>query len=133
MIMQGGTKNLMTIQFYLNGELRREDFISPTKTVLDYLRINAGLTGTKEGCAEGDCGACTIVFMRVNKDGSPNFEAINSCLLVMPQLDGENVITVEGLEKDGKQSNTNIEKDIKNKKQSELKTENKKEINETIS
>ena len=44
MIMQGGTKNLMTIQFYLNGELRREDFISPTKTVLDYLRINAEIS-----------------------------------------------------------------------------------------
>ena len=96
-----GKESTMTIQFYINGELRREDAISPTTTVLDYLRVSAGQTGTKEGCAEGDCGACTIVVVRKNKDGEPLYEAVNSCLLILPQLDGANVVTVEGLAKDG--------------------------------
>ncbi|HIO38229.1 MAG TPA: 2Fe-2S iron-sulfur cluster binding domain-containing protein, partial [Rhodospirillales bacterium] len=91
----------MTIQFYLNGELRREDAVSPTTTVLDYLRVSAGKTGTKEGCAEGDCGACTIVVVRKNGDDEPLYEAVNSCLLILPQLDGANVVTVEGLARDG--------------------------------
>ena len=91
----------MTIQFYLNGELRQENAVSPTTTVLDYLRVSAGKTGTKEGCAEGDCGACTIVVVRKNKDDEPLYEAVNSCLLILPQLDGANVVTVEGLAKDG--------------------------------
>ena len=87
----------MPIQFYLNGELCREEGISPTTTVLDYLREYAGQTGTKEGCAEGDCGACTIVLVRYNEDGKPIYEAVNSCLLILPQLDGTNIITVEGI------------------------------------
>ena len=50
------------IRFQLNGHWRTENAISPSMTVLDYLRLNARLTGTKEGCAEGDCGACTVVL-----------------------------------------------------------------------
>ena len=87
----------MAIQFYLNGELRQEDSLPPTTTVLDYLREHAGLTGTKEGCAEGDCGACSIVLVRDGDDGKATYEAVNSCLLVLPQLDGRSVVTVEGL------------------------------------
>jgi xanthine dehydrogenase small subunit len=88
----------VAISFTLNGELREESSVSPTMTTLDFLRENAGLTGTKEGCAEGDCGACTIVMVR---NGSDRLEAVNSCLLVVGQLDGAEVVTVEGLAEKG--------------------------------
>lgn len=88
----------MAISFTLNGELREESSVSPTMTALDFLRENAGLTGTKEGCAEGDCGACTIVMVR---NGSDRLEAVNACLLAMGQLDGARVVTVEGLSDKG--------------------------------
>jgi xanthine dehydrogenase small subunit len=88
----------VAISFTLNGELREESSVSPTMTTLDFLRENAGLTGTKEGCAEGDCGACTIVMVR---NGSDRLEAVNSCLLVVGQLDGAQVVTVEGLAEKG--------------------------------
>jgi len=89
----------VAISFTLNGELREESSVSPTMTALDFLRENACLTGTKEGCAEGDCGACTIALVR---NGSDRLEAVNSCLLAVGQLDGAEVVTVEGLaEKDG--------------------------------
>ena len=86
----------MAIQFYLNGELRQVASVAPTTTVLDYLRDHAGLPGTKEGCAEGDCGACTIVVADTI-DGRPDYQAVNSCLLMLPQLDGKHVFTVEGV------------------------------------
>ena len=90
----------MAIRFYLNGELRREETLPPTTTVLDYLRSHLGLTGTKEGCAEGDCGACSIVLVRPEEDGKPVYEAVNACLLMLPQMDGRTIVTVEGLEGD---------------------------------
>ncbi len=86
----------MALQFTLNGEMREVSGVSPTMTVLDYLREQAELTGTKEGCAEGDCGACTIVLAET-VDGEPKYEAVNSCLLMVPQLAGKHVFTVEGL------------------------------------
>jgi xanthine dehydrogenase small subunit len=84
------------IRFQLNGVSRSVDNIPPTMTVLDYLRGVERLTGTKEGCAEGDCGACTIAVARPGPDG-PRFEAVNSCLMLVPQLEGRDVLTVEGL------------------------------------
>lgn len=89
---------VLAINFTLNGEVRSEASVSPTRTVLEYLREERGLTGTKEGCAEGDCGACSIVLMR---NGSDRIEAVNSCLLTMGQLDGARVATVEGLSEKG--------------------------------
>ncbi|MBO6782728.1 MAG: xanthine dehydrogenase small subunit, partial [Alphaproteobacteria bacterium] len=88
----------MAISFTLNGEERQESAVSPTKTVLEYLRENAALTGTKEGCAEGDCGACTVVMVR---PGTEQRVAVNSCLLTLGQLDGAEVVTVEGLSERG--------------------------------
>lgn len=66
--------------------------VSPTRTLLDWLREERGLTGTKEGCNEGDCGACTV--MVTDGEGA---KALNACILFLPQLDGRAVRTVEGL------------------------------------
>lgn len=85
------------IRFQLNGRWRTENGISPSMTLLDYLRLNARLTGTKEGCAEGDCGACTVVVGLPQGDGRIAYRAVNSCLVMVPQVDGLPVITVEGL------------------------------------
>jgi xanthine dehydrogenase small subunit len=85
------------IRFRLNGHWRTENTISPTMTLLDYLRQNAHLTGTKEGCAEGDCGACTVVVGLPQEDGRIVYRAVNSCLVLVPQVDALPVITIEGL------------------------------------
>ena len=91
---------MTAVRFLLNGEPRSEHDASPSMTVLDWLRTRAQLTGTKEGCAEGDCGACTVVLgRRVN--GSLQFQAVNSCLMMLPQIDNCAVLTVEGLATDG--------------------------------
>jgi xanthine dehydrogenase small subunit len=82
----------MKIEFLLNGETVSVDGESPTSTLLDYLREVCGLTGTKEGCNEGDCGACSV--MVTDGDGA---KALNSCILFLPQLHGKSVRTVEGL------------------------------------
>lgn len=82
----------MKIEFLLNGETVQLDQASPTGTLLDYLRENRGLTGTKEGCNEGDCGACTV--MVTDGDGA---KALNACILFLPQLHGKSIRTVEGL------------------------------------
>ena len=65
--------------------------VDPTATLLDWLREDRGLTGTKEGCNEGDCGACTVM---VTDEGGA--KALNSCILFLPQLHGKAVRTVEG-------------------------------------
>ena len=84
---------MAAVRFVLNGERRAVDRVPPTMTVLDWLRTVAHLTGTKEGCAEGDCGACTIAL---SKNGR-RYQAVNACLMMLPQLDGCSVLTVEGL------------------------------------
>ncbi|MEL7344580.1 MAG: xanthine dehydrogenase small subunit [Pseudomonadota bacterium] len=82
----------MEIRFRLNGEDVTLDVIDPTVTLLDWLRETRGLTGTKEGCNEGDCGACSV--MVTDAGGA---KALNACILFMPQLDGCAVRTVEGI------------------------------------
>ena len=82
----------MNIAFLLNGESVELAEVSPTETLLDWLREKRGLTGTKEGCNEGDCGACTV--MVTDADGT---RALNACILFLPQLHGKAVRTVEGL------------------------------------
>ncbi len=81
----------MQVRFRLNGD-PVEAQVSPTTTLLDWLREARGLTGTKEGCNEGDCGACTVMLT----DGA-GARALNACILFMGQLDGQAVRTVEGI------------------------------------
>ena len=80
------------IAFLLNGTPVRVEGDTPTRTLLDWLREARGLSGTKEGCNEGDCGACTV--MVTDATGS---RALNACILFLPQLHGKAVRTVEGL------------------------------------
>lgn len=82
------------IRFLLGHEARAIDTIDPTMTVLRYLREHEHITGTKEGCAEGDCGACTVVIGELGDDGI-TYKAVNSCIQFVPLLDGKQLITVE--------------------------------------
>ncbi|MDJ0712220.1 MAG: xanthine dehydrogenase small subunit [Woeseiaceae bacterium] len=87
-----------TIRFVLNGEAVEIDVVDPTRTVLQFLREDLRLTGTKEGCAEGDCGACTVVVVQMDSTGDDiEVRTINSCIQFLPTLDGKELITVEGL------------------------------------
>ena len=85
-----------SIKFILNGRLTEESSLPPSTTLLQYLREKAHLTGTKEGCAEGDCGACTVAVGRLNK-GKVDYQSINACIAFLPTLDGREVVTVEHL------------------------------------
>ncbi len=69
--------------------------------MLDYLRLTKGAVGTKEGCAEGDCGACTVVLGRL-RDGALVYEPVNACILLLGQVDGGEVVTVEDLAEGGR-------------------------------
>ena len=68
--------------------------------MLDYLRLTERATGTKEGCAEGDCGACTVVLRRLRGERLV-YEPVNACILLAGQADGSEIITVEDLARDG--------------------------------
>lgn len=85
-----------TLRFILGEELIEIAGCDPTLTVLDWLRLDRRLTGSKEGCAEGDCGACTVVIGRLDR-GKLRYEAINACIRFLPTLDGCHLLTVEHL------------------------------------
>jgi xanthine dehydrogenase small subunit len=91
------------LRFNLNGTWIEERDVSPTTTLLRYLRDERGLSGTKEGCAEGDCGACTVAVAERGPDGKAAWRAVNSCLLLLPMLQGKHVLTVEALRGAGPQ------------------------------
>lgn len=80
------------VAFHLNGTPVRVRIADPARTLLDWLRDERGLTGTKEGCNEGDCGACTVMVT-----GADGPRALNACILFLPQLQGRAVRTVEGI------------------------------------
>jgi xanthine dehydrogenase small subunit len=84
------------VRFLLGQELRELDRVDPTMTVLDWLRLVERRTGTKEGCNEGDCGACTVVIGRL-RDGRIRYRAVNACIRFVGQLDGCQLLTVEDL------------------------------------
>ena len=85
-----------TVRFLLGDRLQEIGQIDPTMTLLDWLRLEKRLYGTKEGCAEGDCGACTVVVGRLDGD-RVRYEAINACIRFLPTLDGCQLLTVEHL------------------------------------
>lgn len=82
----------MDISFHLNGAFVTAQGVKATTTVLDWLREARGLTGTKEGCNEGDCGACTVMI-----SDATGTRALNGCILFLPQIAGKHLTTVEGL------------------------------------
>lgn len=84
--------SIHTIRFTLNGQERVIENVPSHMTLLELLRERLGLTGTKDGCGEGDCGACTIIM-----DGL----AVNACLVLAAQADGHDIVTIEGLEQEG--------------------------------
>ena len=84
----------MIIEFTLNDEKYKKN-ADPGKRLVDFLREDMGLTGTKEGCGEGECGACTVVL-----DG----RAVHSCLVLAGQINGRRLLTVEGLARGGELS-----------------------------
>ena len=84
------------IRFLLNGEAVVLADMKPDETLLDYLRLRRSLRGTKEGCAEGDCGACTVLVGRLSGDDLI-YEGVNACIRFLGSLDGTHVVTVEHL------------------------------------
>src|SRR6516164_11589216 len=89
------------IEFTLNGRLIKIEGCSPITTLLEYLRAQ-GLTGSKEGCAEGDCGACSVAIVDRDAKGKTCYRAINSCLVPLALMAGREVVTVEGVATHGR-------------------------------
>ncbi|MBI3006362.1 MAG: xanthine dehydrogenase small subunit [Ignavibacteriales bacterium] len=93
-----------SVSFVLDDKVVTEDFrnsaLRPTTTVLNYLRSLPLHKGVKEGCAEGDCGACTVVLGELQPDGTLRYESVDSCLLFLPMIHGRQLITVENLKND---------------------------------
>ncbi len=85
-----------SLRFLLNGAPVELSEVDPRTTLLDWLREDRRLTGTKEGCNEGDCGACTVAVTRL-EDGRPVRRAVNACIQLLPMLEGAAVTTVEAL------------------------------------
>src|SRR5262252_5713847 len=91
------------IRFFHRGQIVSVDDVAPTRTLLDWLREDARCTGTKEGCNEGDCGACTVVLGELAAPGTPDavggvaLRTVNACIQFLPAIDGKALFTVEDL------------------------------------
>ena len=88
---------LRPLRFVLDGRPVAVERPDPSTMLLDWLRLSARAVGTKEGCAEGDCGACTVVLARRDADGTVRAEPCNACIRPLASVDGCGVLTVEGL------------------------------------
>ena len=93
----GFAMTTQTIRFYHRGAVREVQGVPATRTVLQHLREDLHCTGTKEGCAEGDCGACTVVVGELDVDGGLTLKAVNACIQFLPTLDGRALFSVEDL------------------------------------
>ncbi|MDQ1228993.1 xanthine dehydrogenase small subunit [Sphingomonas sp. SORGH_AS_0879] len=93
-------REAMTIRFLLDDEVVTIADADPTATLLDHLRYRLRRTGTKEGCAEGDCGACTVLLGEAAGE-TVAWRAVNACILFLPMVDGKAVMTVESLSRGG--------------------------------
>lgn len=87
---------MVAARITVNGELLPISPAAPTTTLLEFLR-GCGFTGSKEGCAEGECGACSVLLARPGVVGRTEWTAVNSCLIPVAALDGQEVVTAEGL------------------------------------
>lgn len=86
----------MTVRFVLNGKAVRIEDVDPHRSLLQWLR-DSGRTGSKEGCAEGECGACAVARIGRDAEGRARFEAFNSCLVPLGAVDGQVLVSVEGI------------------------------------
>ncbi|MCZ2105665.1 MAG: xanthine dehydrogenase small subunit [Comamonadaceae bacterium] len=86
-----------SIRFYFRGQTVDVSGVQTTRTLLDWLRENRRQTGTKEGCNEGDCGACTVVLGELDAQGELQLRSVNACIQFLPTLDGKALFTVEDL------------------------------------
>ena len=89
------------ITFVLNNQVEQVSGLAGDTTLLNWLRQTKRLTGSKEGCGEGDCGACTVVVARRQTDGSMRWHPVNACIQFMGMLEGASVTTIEGLQSAG--------------------------------
>ena len=85
-----------SIRIVRRGRIVEIDEVAPTETLLDYLRLRERATGTKEGCNEGDCGACTVVIGEW-RDGRVRYRPVNSCIQFLGAMDGKEIVTVEDI------------------------------------
>src|SRR5438034_11052987 len=90
-----------TLEFVLNGRAVRVEDCSPNRTLLEYLR-GICLTGSKEGCAEGDCGACSVAILDRDSQGQGTYRTINSCLVPLCLMAGREIVSVEGVSRESK-------------------------------
>ena len=85
------------VRFIRRGRIVERPDFAPTETLLDHLRLHERAYGAKEGCAEGDCGACTVAAGRLDENGRVTYAPVNSCILLLGMVDGAEIVTVEDL------------------------------------